>query len=79
MPRIRLFFSERGAKLTFSIGTNAKHGIWRSRSWPRFWRSHEDRIIRVCLDMLLKILRTLEGLAAELALVRLQGNMNSDV
>lgn len=31
------------------------------------------------LDMLLKILRSLEGLAAELALVRLQGHVDSDV
>lgn len=29
--------------------------------------------------MLLKILRTLEGLATELALVRLQGHMDSDM
>jgi hypothetical protein len=33
----------------------------------------------MCLDMFLEILRALEGLAAELALVRLQGNMDADV
>jgi hypothetical protein len=31
------------------------------------------------LDMFLEILRTLKGLAAEFALVRLQGNMNSNM
>lgn len=31
------------------------------------------------LHMLLQILRPLEGLAAEVALVRLQGHMNADV
>lgn len=33
----------------------------------------------MCLDMFLEILRTLEGLAAELALVRLQRHMDPDV
>lgn len=31
------------------------------------------------LDMFLEVLRTLEGLAAELALVRLQGNVDANV
>lgn len=33
----------------------------------------------MCLDMFLKILWSLKGLATELALVRLERNMNSDV
>ena len=43
------------------------------------WGSKEDGIIGVGLDMLLQILRTLEGLAAEVALVRLQGDVDPDV
>jgi len=39
----------------------------------------EDRVIRVRLDVLLQVLRTFEGLAAELTLVRLQGHMHTDV
>ncbi len=37
------------------------------------------RIIGVGLHMLLQVLRTLEGLAAELASVRLKRNVNTDV
>ena len=39
----------------------------------------EDRVIGVRLDMLLQVLGTLEGLAAEITLVRLQGHVNADV
>lgn len=35
--------------------------------------------IRAYLDMLLEILRTLEGLATELALVRLERDMDTDM
>ena len=42
-------------------------------------RVHQDAVIRVGLDMLLEILRTLEGLAAEIALVRLQGDVYTDM
>lgn len=43
------------------------------------WGSKKDGIIGVSLDMLLQILRTLEGLAAEVALVWLQWDVNTDV
>jgi hypothetical protein len=39
----------------------------------------EDRVIGVGLDVLLKVLGTLERFAAELTLVRLQGHMDADV
>lgn len=42
-------------------------------------RAHEDRVVSVRLDMLLEILRTLKGLAAEIALVRFERNMDADV
>lgn len=41
--------------------------------------THQDRVVGMSLDMLLEILRTLEALAAEIALVRLQGNVNTDM
>ena len=45
--------------------------------WLR--RAQKDRVVSVGLDVLLKILRTLEGLAAEVALVWLQWHVNADV
>lgn len=42
-------------------------------------RPDEHRVVGVGLDVLLQILGTLEGLAAELALVGLERNMNADV
>ena len=39
----------------------------------------QDRVVGVGLDVLLQILGALESLAAEVALVRLQGNVNTDV
>jgi hypothetical protein len=53
--------------------------LWCSLSvvWAR--RSHDDRVICVGLDMFLEILRTLESLAAELALVRLKRNVDSNM
>lgn len=41
--------------------------------------SDENRVVGMRLDMLLEILRTLEGLAAEVALVGLQGHVDPDV
>lgn len=62
---------------------------WRSRrvsihsttliAEPGRRRLHQNRIIGVSLDMFFEILRPLEGLAAEITFVRLQGNMDSDV
>jgi hypothetical protein len=42
-------------------------------------RRHENGVIGMSLDMLLEILRSLERLATELALVRLERNVNTDV
>lgn len=42
-------------------------------------RTREDRVVGVCLDMLLQILWTLEALATELTLVRFERNVDSDV
>ncbi len=39
----------------------------------------KDRVVGVGLDVLLQVLRALEGLATELALVRLEGDMDTDV
>jgi len=41
--------------------------------------SDQDRVIGMCLDMLLEVLRTLERLATEITLVWLEGHMNSDM
>jgi len=43
------------------------------------WRSKKNRVVGVSLDVLLQILRSLECLSTEVTLVRLQGNMDSDV
>lgn len=43
------------------------------------WRTHQHAVVGVCLDMLFKILRPLEGLAAEVALVWLERHMDADV
>lgn len=42
-------------------------------------RARKDRIVGVCLDVFLQVLRTLEALATKLTLVRLERNMDSDV
>jgi len=42
-------------------------------------RPKQDRVIGVSLDMLLEILRALESLAAEVALVRLEWNVDTNV
>jgi hypothetical protein len=41
--------------------------------------SEKDRVVGVSLDVLLQVLRTLEGLPTEVAFVRLQWNVDSDV
>lgn len=45
------------------------------------WRgtADKDRVVGMGLDMLLQVLRTLEGLAAKVALMRLERDMNADV
>ena len=42
-------------------------------------RPDQDAVVGVGLDMLLEILRALEGLSAEVALVWLQRNVNTNV
>lgn len=39
----------------------------------------QNRVVGMGLDVLLEILGTLERLAAEVALMRLKGNVNTDV
>ena len=41
--------------------------------------AHEDRVVGMGFDVLLQILRTLEGLATEVTFVRLQRDMDTDV
>lgn len=43
------------------------------------WRAQQDRIVSVSLHVLLQILGSLESLAAEVALMRLQWDMDADV
>jgi hypothetical protein len=43
------------------------------------WGAKQDRVVGVGLDVLFQILGALESLAAEVALVRLQGDMDTDV
>jgi hypothetical protein len=43
------------------------------------WRTEQDRVIGMSLDMLFQILRTLKGFSTEITLVRFQGNMDSNV
>lgn len=50
-----------------------------ARCCARLRGVHQDTVVSVSLHMLLQILRAFEGLAAEVALVRLQGHMDADV
>jgi hypothetical protein len=43
------------------------------------WRAKKDGVVGVCLHVLLEILRTLECLATEIALVGLQGDVDTNV
>jgi hypothetical protein len=45
----------------------------------RLWGAEQDRVVGVGLDVLFQILGTLESLAAKVALVRLQGDVDTDV
>lgn len=44
-----------------------------------FWRSEQDGVIGMCLDVLLEILGALEGLSAEITLVWFQGNVYANM
>jgi hypothetical protein len=41
--------------------------------------SKENRVVGMSLDVLLQVLRTLEGLSAEITFVRLERDVDSDV
>jgi hypothetical protein len=70
---VRILISTR-----FSILTRvALSPMWTAT--VRLGRAKQDRVISVRLDMLFEILGTLERLAAEVAFVRLQRNMNTNV
>jgi len=45
----------------------------------RVRRAEEHRVIGVSLDVLLEILRSLESLATEVALMRLEGNVDTNM
>jgi hypothetical protein len=45
----------------------------------RLGRTKQDRVVGVSFDVLLEILRAFERLATEVALMRLQGHMDTDV
>lgn len=63
-----------------SVGNTCGHStLGLTRSSTRLGRAHNDTIIGVCFDMFLQILRTFECFAAELAFVRLERDMNSNV
>jgi hypothetical protein len=64
--------------LTFSVLAWVTLGAVRTTS-VRLWRAKQNRVIGVSLHVLLEILRTLESLAAEVALVRLQRDVNANV
>lgn len=63
--------------LTFAILRIPSSSVWPAT--VRLGRTKENRVIGVGLHVLLEILGTLESLAAEVALMRLQGHMNTDV
>lgn len=59
-------------------------GLWHLWSVVHTWwvilaGPGKDRVVGMSLDVLLQVLRPLERLAAEFALVRLEGNVNTDV
>lgn len=45
----------------------------------RFGRMHDNRVIGMSLDVLLQVLRTLEGLSAKVTFMRLQGDMDANM
>jgi len=65
-----------GAMVVTALGQTT---LWCSRRAIWFWRAHDDAIICMCLDMFLQILGSLERLAAEFTLVRLQWDVDSNV
>jgi hypothetical protein len=64
--------------LTFSVLAWVTLGAVRTAS-VRLWRAKQNRVVSVSFHVLLEILRTLESLAAEVALMRLQRDVNANV
>ena len=64
--------------LTFAVGLS--HATTASTAaLTMLGRVHQHAVICMCLDMLLQILRTLERLAAEVALMRLERHVDANV
>ena len=61
-----------------ALGVLREHHVWVVMLQSGLRRSNL-RVVGVGLDMLLQILGSLEGLATEIAFVRLQGDMHSDM
>jgi len=64
-----------GSRLTLLVGV-ARASVL---AHVRVRRAEKDRVISVSLDVLLEILRSLESLSTEVALVRLEGNVDANV
>lgn len=71
----------RGTTIDVALHTFASLPVSGSLAWVSvlFWRTKKDRVVGVCLHVLLEILGTLEGLATEVTFVRLQWDMDTDV
>lgn len=69
-----------GWALTFVVNLTARVAggrILAGAAW--LGRAQQDRVVGVGLDVLLEVLRPLERFAAEIALVRLQRHVHTDV
>ena len=64
--------------LTFAVLARVAASAVRAAT-IRLGRAKQDGVISVGLDVLLQILRALESFAAEVALMRLQWHVNTDV
>jgi hypothetical protein len=65
-------------RLTFHLATSVVSTLLSGTPFGS-GRTHDDRVIGVCFDMFFKILWAFEGLATKFALVRLEGDMDSNV
>lgn len=64
--------------LTFAVLSRVALGTLRTTA-IRLWRAEQHGIIGVSLDVFLQILGAFESFTAEVALVRLQGNVNTNM
>lgn len=73
----------KGCRRTLVLGStriaSIRWTIWTTCAVRATRALHQHGVIGVCLDVFLEILRTLERLAAEVAAMRLQRNVNADV